>query len=185
MRYLLFFVFLLPFIPSSAQIIVNKVDVNDRPLQYIEVWEKFNKDNGKVFALLDYGQQDDLNDKEGMHLFVTNKEGQKLQFNSVVDALNFLYRNGWEVLHVKNTDGIQSYILRKRTDWLAQNDKTSPDTSTSTTQNTTTRKKAKTTQNTAQEELVTNEENTETEEEPIVEVTRVVKKKKTKDTTKE
>ncbi|MFK7806897.1 MAG: hypothetical protein AB8F74_03755 [Saprospiraceae bacterium] len=117
MRYFLFLFFLASGFTASAQIFVNKVDVNSRPVQYVEVWEKFNKDNGKFFAMLDYGQQDDLADKEGKSLYLTNQTGQYLEFNSMVDALNFMYRNGWEVLHVNSAEKIQSYILKQRTNF--------------------------------------------------------------------
>ncbi len=118
MRYCLFILLFAAVLPASAQIYVNKVDVNSRPVQYVEVWEKFNKENGKFFAMLDYGQQDDLKDRAGKLLFVTNQEGQYLEFNSMVDALNFMYRNGWEVMHAKASAKVQSYIMKKRNDFV-------------------------------------------------------------------
>jgi hypothetical protein len=107
-------------LPASAQVYVNKVDVTYSPVQYIELWEKFNKGNEKLFAMIDYGQQDDLSDEEGRSLVVTNKNGQYLEFNSMVDVLNYMYRNGWEVMHPKTTGDIQSYIMRKRENYVGQ-----------------------------------------------------------------
>ncbi len=101
---------------ASAQIFVDKVNVSERSIQYIELWEKYDRERDKFFALLDYGQQDDVSDKSGKHLFVTNKEGQYIEFNGIVDMLNFMYRNGWEVLHVKTIGDYESYILKKRAD---------------------------------------------------------------------
>lgn len=121
MRYCFLLFILVATTSASAQIFVNKTDVNLRPVQYIEVWEKYTKgDNNTVFAMLDYGQQDDLNDREGKMLHVTNKDGQYLEFNSMVDVLNFMFRNGWEVLHSKTTAKVQSYILKKRKDFVAK-----------------------------------------------------------------
>ncbi|MFT7453249.1 MAG: hypothetical protein ACI9VN_003987, partial [Patescibacteria group bacterium] len=68
----------------------------------------------KILTMLDYGQQDDLKDRAGKLLFVTNQKGQYLEFNSMVDALNFMFRNGWEVMHAKTSAKVQSYILKKR-----------------------------------------------------------------------
>ncbi|MFT4667865.1 MAG: hypothetical protein ACI9XB_004839 [Gammaproteobacteria bacterium] len=114
MRFFFFFLLFAAVLPASAQVFVNKVDVNSRPVQYVEIWEKFNKENGKILTMLDYGQQDDLKDRAGKLLFVTNQKGQYLEFNSMVDALNFMFRNGWEVMHAKTSAKVQSYILKKR-----------------------------------------------------------------------
>ncbi|MEL6863069.1 MAG: hypothetical protein AAFP19_01565 [Bacteroidota bacterium] len=99
----------------SAQVFVNKVNINERNLEYLEVWEKRNKDKNTYVGMIDYGQMDDrVEDKAGLNLIVTNNEGAALEFNSMIHILNHLYRNGWEVMHVKAVDGYESFIMRRK-----------------------------------------------------------------------
>jgi len=100
--------------PAFSQIFVNKLDVNKRSVQYVEVWEKYNKDTQKFFAMVDYGQEDDKQDAAGTMLKMTNEEGQMLEFNGVIDIVNYMARNGWEVFHIKTIDKYESYVMRRK-----------------------------------------------------------------------
>ncbi|MEM9920793.1 MAG: hypothetical protein AAF990_22025 [Bacteroidota bacterium] len=115
MRNLLILAFLAFVSVSNAQIYVNKVNINDRDLQYVEVWEKYDNDKKRFMGLLDYGQYDDRkNDKDGKMLRITNEEGLAIEFNGIVHVLNFMYRNGWEVMHVKAVDNYESFIMKRK-----------------------------------------------------------------------
>ena len=109
------FTILLVFASSfcMAQVFVNKVDINTFDYQYIEVWEHYNKRNGKFYAKIDYGQ-DNQTLEESEHLKMTNATGVVMEFNSVVSILNYLYRNGWKVLETKDTKGYTSYLMERR-----------------------------------------------------------------------
>lgn len=119
MKNLLLFFFLFVSTFSYAQVFVNKIDINNRYLQYVEVWEKPISDAGKYFAMVDYGQMNDSKgDKAGDALILTNAKGKKMEFNGIVDALNYMYRNGWEVLQPKNIDGYESFIMKRRDGYI-------------------------------------------------------------------
>ena len=51
---------------------------------------------------------------------LTDEKGNKLTFNSIVDALNYFYKNGWKLYTqylVKNssyTNGIYHFLLERR-----------------------------------------------------------------------
>lgn len=76
--------------------------------------QAFNKFNGKVILSVDYGQQQKL---LGLNIF-RNAQGQPIEFNSVIDALNWLNTQGWEFVNAYVTvDGGSStsyYVLRRR-----------------------------------------------------------------------
>lgn len=115
MKNLLLFIFLVAATSIQAQIFVDKVNINNQNVQYLEVWEKYDGESQKYLALADYGQFDDRkNDKEGEMLRLTNEEGVALEFNGEIHILNFLYYNGWEVMQVKTMERYDSYIMVRR-----------------------------------------------------------------------
>ncbi|MEO1516634.1 MAG: hypothetical protein AAFV95_16525 [Bacteroidota bacterium] len=115
MRNLLILAFLCFITAANAQVYVNKVNINDRDLQYVEVWEKFDNDKKRYMGLVDYGQYDDRkNDKEGKMLRITNQEGIAIEFNGIMHILNFMHRNGWEVMNVKAVDDYESYVMKRK-----------------------------------------------------------------------
>jgi len=99
---------------AFSQVFVNKQDVNKRSIQYVEVWEKYNKDTQKFFAMVDYGQEDDKSDASGNMLMMTNDEGQTLEFNGIIDIINYMARNGWQVLHIKTIDKYESFVMHRK-----------------------------------------------------------------------
>ncbi len=99
---------------AFAQVFVDNTNVNDRKVQYLEIWEKYNKDTDRFWAMIDYGQLDDREDKSGKPLMMTSSSGQPLEFNGIVNILNFMYTNGWEVLHVKSVGEYESFIMHRR-----------------------------------------------------------------------
>lgn len=99
---------------SYSQVFVGKVDINQRYLQYVEVWEKPIEANNKFYLMVDYGQMDDPEDSRGQSYILNNRKGFVMEFNSIVESLNYMYRNGWEVLSAKNIDGYESFIMKRR-----------------------------------------------------------------------
>ena len=102
---------------SFGQIFVGKSDINTRYLQYIEIWDKPIKSIGKSYALVDYGQQSDEDNKASWR--ISNRNGFPLEFNGIVDVLNYMYRNGWEIVHNKSTNGYESYLMKRRAGYIA------------------------------------------------------------------
>ena len=96
----------------SAQVYVNQIDVNKFDYQYLEMWEHYNKPNGKFYAMIDYGQNfQKSNNNENFKL--NQKNGQPMEFSSVISILNHLHKNGWELLTIKTTGEIDSYIMKR------------------------------------------------------------------------
>jgi hypothetical protein len=94
---------------------VNGIAVKDLDADYIEIAETPSYGIYKRIAV-DFGQ------KVGIWSFkestLTDNEGKPIDFNSIVAALNFMSRNGYELVDsypVKNNDSnIQHYILKKK-----------------------------------------------------------------------
>lgn len=114
MKNLLLLLFLGLSTTAFSQVFVGNVNINERKVQYLEVWEKYNKDSDRFFAMVDFGQMDDREDKSGMKLRMTNAGGQDLEFNGIVNILNFMHSNGWEVMHVKTVGEYESFIMTRK-----------------------------------------------------------------------
>ncbi len=117
MKKLILPLFLLISTISFGQIYVGKSDINTRPLQYIEIWDKPIKSIGKSYAMVDYGQASDKDNNSSWR--VSNRNGAPIEFNGLVDVLNYMYRNGWEIMHNKTTDGYESYLMKRRAEYMA------------------------------------------------------------------
>jgi len=118
MRFILFLSFLFVGNFAFAQVYVNNVNINDRNIEYLEVWDLFDEDSNKFAALVDYGQEDDReNDKKGKLLRVTSAKGTPLQFNGLVHILNYMHQNGWEVMDMKNMGNYESYLMKRKTNY--------------------------------------------------------------------
>ncbi len=97
---------------GTAQVFVNNIDVNKFDYQYLEMWEHYNKQNGKCYALVDYGQiTSNSGDRENFK--VNHLNGSPMEFNSIVSIFNFLHKNGWELVAIKTTGEIDSYIMKR------------------------------------------------------------------------
>lgn len=70
--------------------------------------------NGKVNISIDYGQQQKFFSR---NLF-RDSEGRPVEFNSVIDALNWLNSQGWEFINayvqVEDGSSVSHYVLRRR-----------------------------------------------------------------------
>ena len=102
---------------SFGQIYVGKSDINTRHLQYIEIWDKPIKSTEKSYAIVDYGQTTDKDNKSSWR--ISNRNGVPIEFNGIVNILNYMYRNGWEIMHNKSTDGYESYLMKRRGGYIA------------------------------------------------------------------
>jgi hypothetical protein len=100
---------------SGAQTI-NDVPLKDIDVEYIEIVGTAKLFSTKLNIELDFGQENKFwTDKEYQ---VKNAEGKKITFNSMIDALNFMGKNGYElimpyVVTVSNQN-IYHYLLRRK-----------------------------------------------------------------------
>ncbi len=99
---------------SSAQVIVDEVDINELDLKYVELVGQTRFINlTKIKVFVDYGQ-----DFSWRQQTIEDVNGTRSSFNSMVDALNFMYENGWEFVsnyHIDNDGSLTyHYILQRR-----------------------------------------------------------------------
>jgi len=79
---------------GGGSIIVDEVNVNELPIKYIQVLAVGKWFSNKVKIYVDYGQYKKW--VEGGHgSIIRHKDGQPIQFNSVMHAINFFGNNGW------------------------------------------------------------------------------------------
>ena len=108
-KVLLFFAFAAQSWLLSAQIFVEGVKIEpDNTGQYIEL-DPMYKSDGRCTFSVDFGQS---NPKED---FISDVNGKRVDFRSLVDGLNFFFDNGWEVqtISVVETSG-RRYLLKRR-----------------------------------------------------------------------
>ena len=80
-----------------AQLVVDGVNVNDlKDVKLVQVVGYGKLFSNKVKIVVDYGQEIKWLKIKGT--FVTDKNGAKKIFNSMIDAMNHLENNGWEYL---------------------------------------------------------------------------------------
>ena len=75
----------------------------------------------RVRLYIDYGQKSDLKEKDS---YIVNSDGNKLEFQSVIGAMNHIEKNGWEYLNDGHTltgtgngsivIGVYYYTFRKK-----------------------------------------------------------------------
>jgi hypothetical protein len=70
--------------------------------------------NGRYVVSIDYGQQRKLVSRN----IFRDATGQAVEFNSVIDALNWLNEQGWEFVNayvlVEDNESVSYYIMRRR-----------------------------------------------------------------------
>jgi hypothetical protein len=94
---------------------VNGVAVKDFLGDYIEIAETPSF-SSNIRIIVDFGQKASVwSDKESI---LTDNDGKPMDFNSMVAALNFMSKNGYELVNsysVKAGDSAtQHYILKKK-----------------------------------------------------------------------
>jgi hypothetical protein len=100
---------------SFAQIYVNGKDVDqDSTGYYMEVVPRFFLSSNQYSFLVDYGQRACMNPFNQERCMVTDRDNNVLRFKSVIDGLNFFYKNGWEVwLFTTADEDSNQYLLRR------------------------------------------------------------------------
>ena len=112
---LLTLLFALHLLPSAFSQFVSDVPLKDIDAEYISIDPGGYKSN-KVSINLDFGQHHvPFSPKERL---IKDEGGKPIEFNSMMDALNFLDKFGYELVEVitVNTDSSSSssYILRRK-----------------------------------------------------------------------
>lgn len=117
MKNLLFaFAVVLLFSLSSFAQTINDVPLKDVDVEYIEIVGTAKLFSTKLNIRLDFGQANKFwTDKEYQ---LKDADGKKIDFNSMIDALNFMSKNGYELIMpyvvTDNSQNIYHYLLRKK-----------------------------------------------------------------------
>ncbi|HMJ48840.1 MAG TPA: hypothetical protein VK498_16020 [Ferruginibacter sp.] len=100
---------------SSAQT-VNDIPVKDIDVNYVQIVGTSRLLSNKLTIEIDFGQENKLfsSDKDTR---VKNENGKNMIFNSMVDALNFMTKNGYEFVQAyafaTNNQSVYHYLLKK------------------------------------------------------------------------
>jgi hypothetical protein len=98
---------------GQSQVIVDGVDVNDLDIQYVDLVGRARfLSLTKIKVFVDYGQ-----DFSWRQQTIEDASGERTSFNSMTDALNFMYKNGWEFVsnyHIDNDGELTYHYILKR-----------------------------------------------------------------------
>lgn len=105
---------------AQGKVVVNGVNVNDLPIEYVQI---LGSDIGlfkkNVVVTVDYGQKMKFAEPQT----ITGDDGKHKSFESVIGALNFMSENGWEFVTAyavtvgsgtANQSNVYHYLLRKK-----------------------------------------------------------------------
>ncbi len=83
---------------------VNDVPIADIDAEYIQlIAGKWPLLSSKMTVNIDFGQPSQL--LSNKHTVIKDKDGKKIVFNSMIEALNFMTKNGYEF--------VQAYVLQE------------------------------------------------------------------------
>lgn len=100
---------------SYSQVFVEDVNINDLDIKYIQLvgynTSMFGK---KMEVMVDYGQKAKFMKADG----IKDSNGEKIKFNSMIHALNFMKSNGWEFVNYTEAQVGRKvrflYLLKKK-----------------------------------------------------------------------
>jgi hypothetical protein len=100
---------------AAGQVKVDGIDINSLPdVKYIEIVGVERLLSTKITVVIDYGQKM----KFGSGQRIEKDDGRPIIFNSMVEALNFLCRNGWEFVNnyavMISNENVYHFLLRRR-----------------------------------------------------------------------
>jgi hypothetical protein len=96
---------------ATGQIIVGSVNINNLDIQYIEMLG-YNRPSNAASIWLDFGQNYDPG-RSGEFLKPINDQ-ERVRFRSLLDALNYFYKNGWELVQAYAVGEFHHYVLQRK-----------------------------------------------------------------------
>ncbi len=95
---------------------VNSVPIKDIDVEYVQIVGTSKLLSNKVSIEIDFGQQNKVFSSRDTQ--VRDENGARVEFNSMIDALNFMSKNGYEykdayALTIGNQN-VYHYLLQKR-----------------------------------------------------------------------
>lgn len=96
---------------------VNDVPLNEIDVEYIQIVGTSKFLSSKVIVKIDFGQRTKLF-STGKATILKDDQGKTLDFNSMVDALNFLSDHGFEFInayaYALNNQSVYHYLMKKK-----------------------------------------------------------------------
>jgi hypothetical protein len=106
------------FLTAAQSQTVNDTPVKDIDVDYVQIVGTSRLLSNKVTIEIDFGQENKLfsSDKDTR---IKDANGKNLVFNSMVDALNFMTKNGYEFVQAYafsagSNQNVYHYLLRKK-----------------------------------------------------------------------
>jgi hypothetical protein len=100
----------------QKKILVNGVDINSLDLDFVEIVGVAGFMSNKVTVMVYYGQQIKFMSSEDQR--IENGTGKVEKFNGMIDALNFMSKNGWEYrdayIVTSSNQNVYHYILKRK-----------------------------------------------------------------------
>lgn len=98
---------------------INNIPLKELDVDYILIVGEGKLFSDKVNVKIDFGQNTKyFSSKEEM--FIKDKDETRIKFNSMVDALNFLSRNGFQFVQAYaitiGNQNVYHYLMRKEND---------------------------------------------------------------------
>lgn len=109
-----FFLVFLPFFSMGQT--VNDIPIEDIDVKYVQIVGTGRALSDKVNVKIDFGQ-DTKFFGSSKSLKILDKEGKKIKFNSMIDALNFMSKNGYEFVQAYAVNEEYQeihYLMRKK-----------------------------------------------------------------------
>jgi hypothetical protein len=111
-----FLIALFLFTNLSAQT-VNDIPIKDVDVEYVQIVGTAKLFSTKVTIQIDFGQSTTLFTK-ATESQIKDKDGKRVEFNSMIDALNFMAANGYDfvdayVISIAQQN-VYHYMMRKR-----------------------------------------------------------------------
>ena len=101
----------------SQSVTVNDIPIKNIDVEYIQIVGTSKLMSNKVSIEIDFGQENKY--WSNKNTVVKDGDGKKMDFNSMIDALNFMNQNGYEFVQAYafsvNNQNVYHYLIRKLT----------------------------------------------------------------------
>ena len=97
---------------------VNEIPISQLDVEYVQIVGTSKLLSTKLTIEIDFGQNTKFF-STGKETIVKDENGKNLVFNSMIDALNFMTKNGFEFVNayaisVSSNQNVYHYLLRKK-----------------------------------------------------------------------
>lgn len=103
-------------ISTNAQT-VNDIPIKDIDVEYVQIVGTSKFLSTKLTIQIDFGQRTKFF-SSGKETIVKDEDGKVMDFNSMIDALNFMSKNGFEFVNAYaisvSNQNVYHYLLRNR-----------------------------------------------------------------------